>query len=175
MHLEKKMTLFLYTRLGCDLLHFTQHDIPDKLSCWEADGYITGKNASADVKLTVHSMTNVLHCNRFQMVLETESDSEHQKKSVNLDLRTTSLAVGKSLWGRWGAAFVFPCDTCEPDVGPSKKVHLPPQEHWFQMVLDRWQYSKPPPETSFQGGHLRKSSWEDRINITKTKKTFTID
>lgn len=100
--LKKKKTFPFHT-FGSELLHLTQHDIPDKLSCWEADGYVTGKNgenASADVKLTVHSMTNVLHCNRFQMVLETESDSEHQKKSVNLDLRTTSLAVGKPLWGR---------------------------------------------------------------------------
>lgn len=31
---------------------------------------------------------SVLHCNRFQMVLETKADSEHQKKSVNLGERT---------------------------------------------------------------------------------------
>lgn len=35
---------------------------------------------------------SVLHCNRFQMVLETEADSEHQKKSVNLGLRTKGLS-----------------------------------------------------------------------------------
>lgn len=35
-------------------------------------------------------MRSVLHCNRFQMVLETEADSEHRKKSVNLGKRTKS-------------------------------------------------------------------------------------
>lgn len=69
-------------------------------------------NATAGVKLTMHLMRNVLHCNRFQMVLETESDSEHQKKSVNLDLRT-SLGCGKvtvrSVRGRVCFSFVILC------------------------------------------------------------------
>lgn len=41
------------------------------------------------------TMRSVLHCNRFQMVLETKADSEHQKKSVNLGLRTKKLELSK--------------------------------------------------------------------------------
>lgn len=111
-------------------------------------------------------MRSALHCNRFQMVLETEADSEHQKKSVNLELRTKILSCPNE-WHFKGEALGFShfTATC---CWPAEYVHLPPQEHWFQMVLERWQHSKPPSETSFQGGQLRKIHlW--CLNISKQK------
>lgn len=100
------------------------------------------------------------------MVLETGADSEHQKKSVNLGLRTKSWSrpsvTADGGWfhteKRWSVLHGF--------LSLDNEVHFPPQEHWFQMVLDGWQYSKPPSETSFQGGHF----WKKGKKICKRSK-----
>lgn len=81
-------------------------------------------------------MRCVLHCNRFQMVLETQADSEHQKKSVNLELRT-KVGGAEAPQTRWpSVGWEQPCLSLQTLLGQSSssllgasEVHFPPQEH----------------------------------------------
>lgn len=58
----------------------------------------------------LQTVVSVLHCNRFQMVLETPKDSEHQKKSVSLGDRTWSWYLGFIEWWKiytWIFKFIY--------------------------------------------------------------------